>query len=49
MPATLKLLHKTIGAEVRRGRCEALVDGEARRDPLTKPDHRHSGRTRTSH
>jgi hypothetical protein len=28
MPATLKLPHKTIGAEVRRGTYEAVVDGK---------------------
>jgi hypothetical protein len=28
MSATLKLTHKTIGAEVRRGPYEAMVDGE---------------------
>jgi hypothetical protein len=28
MPATLKLTHKAIGAEVRRGTYDALVDGE---------------------
>ena len=28
MPATLKLTHKTIGAEVRRGTYDAMVDGE---------------------
>ena len=27
MPATLKLSHKTIGAEVRRGAYDVLVDG----------------------
>src|SRR6476660_5971093 len=27
MSATLKLTHKTIGAEVRRGTCDAVVDG----------------------
>ncbi len=27
MPATLKLTHKTIGAEVRRGTYDAVVDG----------------------
>ena len=27
MPATLRLMHKTIGAEVRRGTYGALVDG----------------------
>ena len=27
MPATLKLTHKTIGAEVRRGTYNAIVDG----------------------
>ena len=28
MPATLKLTHKAIGAEVRRGRYDVVVDGE---------------------
>jgi hypothetical protein len=28
MPATLKLTHKAIGAEVRRGTYDAVVDGE---------------------
>ena len=28
MPATLKLTHKAIGAEVRRGAYDAVVDGE---------------------
>jgi hypothetical protein len=28
MSATLKLTHKTIGAEVRRGRYDAVVDGK---------------------
>ena len=28
MPATLKLTHKAIGAEVRRGTYDALVDGK---------------------
>jgi hypothetical protein len=28
MPATLKLTHKAIGAEVRRGTYDAMVDGE---------------------
>jgi hypothetical protein len=28
MPATLKLTHKTIGAEVRRGTYDAVVDGK---------------------
>jgi hypothetical protein len=28
MPATLKLTHKTIGVEVRRGTYEAMVDGK---------------------
>ena len=28
MSATLKLTHKTIGAEVRRGTYDAMVDGE---------------------
>jgi hypothetical protein len=28
MPATLKLTHRAIGAEVRRGTYEATVDGE---------------------
>jgi hypothetical protein len=28
VPATLKLTHKTIGAEVRRGTYDALVDGK---------------------
>jgi len=28
MPATLKLTHKAIGAEVRRGTYDVLVDGE---------------------
>jgi hypothetical protein len=28
MPATLKLAHKAIGAEVRRGRYDAMLDGE---------------------
>lgn len=28
MPATLRLTHKTIGVEVRRGRYDALVDGK---------------------
>jgi hypothetical protein len=28
MSATLKLTHKTIGAEVRRGTYDAIVDGE---------------------
>jgi hypothetical protein len=28
MPATLKLTHKAIGAEVRRGTFEVVVDGE---------------------
>ena len=28
MPATLKLTHKTIGAEVRRGPYDAMVDGQ---------------------
>ena len=28
MPATLKLTHKAIGAEVRRGTYDVVVDGE---------------------
>ena len=28
MPATLRLTHKTIGAEVRRGTYDAMVDGQ---------------------
>ena len=28
MAATLKLTHKTIGAEVRRGTCDVVLDGE---------------------
>jgi hypothetical protein len=28
VPATLRLTHKAIGAEIRRGTYEALVDGE---------------------
>ena len=28
MSATLKLTHKAIGAEVRRGACDVVVDGE---------------------
>ncbi len=28
MPATLKLAHKAIGAEIRRGTYDVLVDGE---------------------
>jgi hypothetical protein len=28
MPATLKLTHKAIGAEVRRGRYDVVVDGQ---------------------
>lgn len=28
MPTTLKLTHKTIGAEIRRGTYEAVVDGK---------------------
>jgi hypothetical protein len=28
MPATLQLTHKTIGAEVRRGTYDAMVDGK---------------------
>ena len=28
MPATLKVTHKAIGAEVRRGRYDVVVDGE---------------------
>jgi hypothetical protein len=28
MPATLKLTHKTIGVEVRRGTYDAMVDGK---------------------
>ena len=29
MSATLKLTHKTIGAEVRRGTYDAMVDGKS--------------------
>ncbi|HVX23365.1 MAG TPA: hypothetical protein VHB02_18635 [Acidimicrobiales bacterium] len=29
MPATLKVTHKTIGAEVRRGTYDIVVDGES--------------------
>ncbi len=28
MPATLKLTHKAIGAEVRRGTYDAMLDGK---------------------
>src|ERR1700693_229148 len=49
MSAPLKLTHKTIGVEGRRGTCDAVVDGEACRDPRTERDHRHTGRTWTAH
>ena len=47
--ATLKLTHKAIGVEVRRGTYDVVVDGKRVGSAGTERDHRHTGRTRTSH
>ena len=47
MPATLKLTHKAIGAEVRRGTYDVVVDGE--RVGRNEPHDRDTTRAWTSH
>ena len=49
MSATLKLTHKTIGVEVRRGTYDAMVDGKRAGSVELNETDRHTGRTRTSH
>jgi hypothetical protein len=49
MSATLKLTHKTIGVEIRPRHLRRRGRRKACRVPGTQRDHRHTGRTRTSH
>ena len=49
MPATLKLTHQAIGAEVRRGTYDVVVDGERDRVGRNEPHDRGTSRAWTSH
>lgn len=49
MGATLKLTHKAIGVEVRRGTCDVVVDGQRAGSLEMNDTDRDTNRTWTSH